>query len=150
MSEGGFTHDKTQTADAGRSPHPQLCADDGGLLCFFYRTTLDRAVDIERIRCPRREKKLPIILSKEEVKALLTAPKNLGHRAILAALYGSGRRVSEVTRLKVADLDRGRGVIWVRKCGRHRPPRGLAGIAKPVHPHSLRPRDPAVPGSRPG
>src|SRR5208337_2846682 len=83
-------------------------------LRFFYRTTMNRPVYIERIRFPRGEKKLPIILSKEEVKALLTAPKNLGHRAIPAALYGSGLRVSEVTRLKVADLDHGRGVIWVR------------------------------------
>jgi len=154
-------------------------------LRFFYRTTLNRAVDIERIRCPRREKKLPIILSKEEVKALLTAPKNLGHRAILAALYGSGLRVSEVARLKVADLDSGRGVIQVRggkgrkdrqvmladslrdvlvawwrrkrpadwlfpggKVGRPlttkavfwicRKAAKLAGLTKPVHPHSLR------------
>jgi integrase/recombinase XerD len=83
-------------------------------LRFFYRHTLHRKFDIDRIAMPRREKKLPVILSREEVKALLTAPKNLGHRAILAALYGSGLRVSEVTRLKVADLDRGRGVMWVR------------------------------------
>jgi site-specific recombinase XerD len=83
-------------------------------LRFFYRHTLRRNFDIDRIAMPRRERKLPMILSREEVKALLTAPKNLGHRAILAALYGSGLRVSEVTRLKVSDLDRGRGVIWVR------------------------------------
>jgi integrase/recombinase XerD len=83
-------------------------------LRFFYRHTLNRRVEIERIPLPRREKKLPIILSKEEVKALLTAPKNLGHRAILAVMYGAGLRVSEVTRLNVHDLDRGRGVIRVR------------------------------------
>ena len=154
-------------------------------LRFFYSHTLNRKVEIERIPLPRREKKLPIILSKEEVKALLTAPRNLGHRAILAAMYGTGLRVSEVTRLKVHDLDRGRGVIWVRG-GKGRKDRQvmlaeplrevlaaywrwkrpgewlfpgskagcplttkavfftcrkaakLAGIAKPVHPHSLR------------
>ena len=154
-------------------------------LRFFYRNTLHRKFDIDRIPMPRREKKLPVILSREEVKALLTAPKNLGHRAILAALYGSGLRVSEATRLKVADLDRGRGVIWVRggkgrkdrqvmladplldvlmaywrwkrpaewlfpggKAGRPLTTKAvfltckkaakMAGIAKPVHPHSLR------------
>ena len=63
---------------------------------------------------PRYEKKLPVILSKEEVKALLEAPKNLGHRAILTTLYGAGLRVSEVTNLKVEDLDGDRKVIWVR------------------------------------
>jgi integrase/recombinase XerD len=154
-------------------------------LRFFYRHTLNCQVEIGRIPLPRRDKKLPIILSKEEVKALLTAPKNLGHRAILAAMYGAGLRVSEATGLKVQDLDRGRGVIWVRG-GKGRKDRQvmlsdplrevliayyrwkrptewlfpgtkagcplttkavfctcrkaakLAGIAKPVHPHSLR------------
>jgi integrase/recombinase XerD len=154
-------------------------------LRFFYLRTLNRKVEIERIPLPRYEKKLPIILSKEEVKALLTAPKNLGHRAVLAAMYGTGLRVSEVTRLNVHDLDHGRGVIWVRggkgrkdrqvmlaeplhevltaycrwKCPSEwlfpggkagcplttkavfftcRKAAKLAGIAKPVHPHSLR------------
>jgi len=83
-------------------------------LRFFYRHTLHRKIDIERIPLPRYEKKLPVILTRDEVKALLEAPKNLGHRAILATMYGAGLRVSEATHLKVADLDRGRKVIWVR------------------------------------
>lgn len=154
-------------------------------LRFFYRYTLNRKIDIERIPLPRHEKKLPVILSKEEVKALLNAPKNLGHRAILATLYGAGLRVSELINLKVRDLDRDRKVIWVRGGKGHkdrqvmlsdtlrdvlaaywlwkRPTEWLfpsrkagcplargsvfgicrkaarrAGIAKPVHPHSLR------------
>ena len=57
-------------------------------LRFFYRTTLHSKIDIERIPLPRYESKLPVILSKEEVKAMLEAPKNLGHRAILATMYG--------------------------------------------------------------
>ncbi len=83
-------------------------------LRFFYRNTLNRKIEIDRIPLPRYEKKLPVILSKAEVKALLEAPKNLGHRAILTTLYGAGLRVSEVTKLKVSDLDRERRVIWVR------------------------------------
>src|ERR1700689_2576778 len=77
-------------------------------LRFFYRNTLNRKIDIDRIPLPRYEKKLPVILTKEEVKALLAAPKRLDQRAILATLYGAGLRVSEVTNLKVADLDRKR------------------------------------------
>jgi integrase/recombinase XerD len=154
-------------------------------LRFFYRITLNRKIEIDRIPLPRYEKKLPVILSKAEVKALLEEPKNLGHRAILATLYGAGLRVSEVTSLKVSDLDRERRVIWVRGGKGHkdrqvmlaeplrevlaaywrwkRPTDWLfpggkpdcplarhsvfdlcrkaaqrAGIAKPVHPHSLR------------
>jgi len=154
-------------------------------LRFLYRNTLNRKIEIDRIPLPRYEKKLPVILSKAEVKALLEAPKNLGHRAILATMYGAGLRVSEVTNLKVSDLDRERRVIWVRGGKGHkdrqvmlaeplrevlaaywrwkRPTNWLfpggkpdcpiarhsvfdlcrkaarqGGIAKPVHPHSLR------------
>lgn len=84
-------------------------------LRFFYRKTLNQPIDIERIPLPRYEKKLPVILSKEEVNALLTAPTNLGHRAIMATMYGAGLRVSEVTNLKVQDLDRARKVIRVAR-----------------------------------
>ena len=154
-------------------------------LRFFYRNTLNQKIEIDRIPLPRYEKKLPVILSKAEVKALLEAPKNLGHRAILATMYGAGLRVSEVTSLKVSDLDRERRVIWVRGGKGHkdrqvmlaeplrevlaaywrwkhptdwlfpgeksdcpittatifrtcRKAARLAGISKPVHPHSLR------------
>jgi integrase/recombinase XerD len=83
-------------------------------LRFFYTHTLHRKVTIERIPFPRRERKLPLILSRDEVKALLEAPHDLRHRAMLAILYGSGLRVSEVARLKVADIDSARNVLWVR------------------------------------
>ena len=69
-------------------------------LRFFYTHTLHRKVAIDRIPFPRRERKLPMILSRDEVKALLEAPSDLRHRAMLAILYGAGLRVSEVARLK--------------------------------------------------
>src|SRR5580700_3628569 len=50
-------------------------------LRFLYRNTLNRKIEIERIPLPRYEKKLPVILSKEEVKSILETPRNLGHRA---------------------------------------------------------------------
>ena len=83
-------------------------------LRFFYTHTLNHKIEIERIPFPRRERKLPLILSREEVQALLEAPGDLRHRAMLAILYGSGLRVSEVARLKVADIDSARNVLWVR------------------------------------
>ena len=83
-------------------------------LRFFYTHTLNHKIEIERIPFPRRERKLPLILSREEVQALLEAPRDLRHRAMLAILYGSGLRVSEVARLKVADIDSARNVLWVR------------------------------------
>ena len=83
-------------------------------LRFFYTHTLGRKIGIERIPFPRRERKLPLILSREEVKALLEAPRNLRQRTMLAVLYGSGLRVSEVTQLKAGDIDSARNVLWVR------------------------------------
>jgi integrase/recombinase XerD len=84
-------------------------------LRFFYTQTLSQKISIERIPFPRHEKKLPVILSREEVKALLEAPRNLRQRTLLAVLYGSGLRVSEVTQLKASDIDSARHVLWVRR-----------------------------------
>jgi len=84
-------------------------------LRFFYTHTLSQKIVIERIPFPRRERKLPIILSRQEVKALLEAPRTLRHRALLAVLYGCGVRVAEVTHLKVTDIDARRHVVWVRQ-----------------------------------
>ena len=84
-------------------------------LRFLYTHTLNRKIEIERIPFPRRERKLPLILSREEVKALLEAPGKLRDRAILAVLYGSGLRVAEATQLKPRDIDARRNVLWVRQ-----------------------------------
>ena len=83
-------------------------------LRFLYTQTLNRQVSIERIPFPRRERKLPIIMSREEVKALLEAPRNLRHRALLTTMYVAGPRVSEVARLKAGDIDSARHVLWIR------------------------------------
>ena len=83
-------------------------------LRFFYTHTLNQKVAIERIPFPRRERKLPLILNREEVKSLLQAPRNLRHRTMLAVLYASGLRVAEAARLKVSDIDSPRNVLWVR------------------------------------
>jgi integrase/recombinase XerD len=83
-------------------------------LRFFYTHTLHRKISMERIPFPRRERKLPLILSREEVKALLEAPGNLRHRTLLAILYGCGLRVSELIQLKVSDIDSARNVLRVR------------------------------------
>ena len=123
-------------------------------LRFFYGNTLNRKIDIDRIPLPRYEKKLPVILSKAEVKALLEAPKNLGHRAILATMYGAGLRVSEVTSLKVSDLDRERRVIWVRGGKGHKDRQVM--LAEPLREvlaaywRWKRPTDWLFPGERPG
>jgi integrase/recombinase XerD len=83
-------------------------------LRFFYTHTLSRQIAIEHIPLPRYQRKLPVILSRQEVKAVLEAPKNLGHRTMLATMYAAGPRVSELAHLKVGDIDSARNVIWIR------------------------------------
>ena len=83
-------------------------------LRFLYSNTLHRPVSVDRIPLPRYERKLPVILSPAEVKLLLETPKNLSHRAMLTTMYAAGPRISEVAKLKVADIDTSRNVIWIR------------------------------------
>lgn len=84
-------------------------------LRFFYHTTLGVAWMIEHIPYPRRQKKLPMVLSRADVAVLLTAPRNLKHRAMLTTLYAAGLRVSELCALQVPDIESQRMVIRVRQ-----------------------------------
>jgi len=84
-------------------------------LRFFYETTLGRPWMVDFIPYPKKPKTLPVILSRDEVKALLLAPRHLKHRAILATLYATGLRVSELCQLQGTDIDSQRMVINVRQ-----------------------------------
>ena len=63
----------------------------------------------------RGEKKLPVVLSREEVRRLLKAPKLLKHRVLLGLLYGCGLRCFEVRNVKLSDLDFDRHMLHVRQ-----------------------------------
>ena len=84
-------------------------------LRFFYEKTMGQHWMVDYIPYPRRQKKLPVILSRSEVSALLVAPVNLKHRTVLATLYATGLRVSELCQLQGADIDSQRMVIQVRQ-----------------------------------
>jgi len=84
-------------------------------LRFFYQQTLGRKWMIDFIPYPKRVKKLPLILSQEEVHALLKATTNLKHHTILATIYATGLRVSEAANLLISDIDSGRQMIAVRQ-----------------------------------
>jgi site-specific recombinase XerD len=84
-------------------------------LRFFFTITLDRpdlSRKLVRLAYPR---KLPSVLSAEEVARLLTATTCLKHRAALAVAYGAGLRVAEVATLKVGDIDSQRMLIRVER-----------------------------------
>jgi integrase/recombinase XerD len=84
-------------------------------LRFFYHQTLGRPGMIEFIPYPRRVKKLPLVPSQAEIRALLQAATNLKHHTILATIYATGLRVSEVSNLLVSDIDSDRQLIAVRQ-----------------------------------
>jgi site-specific recombinase XerD len=84
-------------------------------LKFFFEKTLQKQWNAFRIpRCKQR-RKLPGVLTREEVESILSATKNLKHRAILMTIYSAGLRIGEVTRLKVSDIDSGRMMIRVNE-----------------------------------
>jgi len=66
-----------------------------------------------RIKRPRRIKKLPVVLSKEEVKSMIETTRNLKHRTIFAVIYSAGFRISELINLLPSDIDSDRKQIRV-------------------------------------
>ena len=84
-------------------------------LRFFYARTLGRDFPVHYIPYPRKQKKLPIILSREEVGLLLAAVTNPKHHAILATIYELGLRVSEAAHLQVNDIDSQRMTVRIRQ-----------------------------------
>lgn len=83
-------------------------------LRFLSESVLGQPRLALRIPRPRKERKLPAVLSPKEVARMLAKTRNLKHRALLMLLYSAGLRVSEVVRLTPADLDMDRGLVRVR------------------------------------
>jgi site-specific recombinase XerD len=84
-------------------------------LKFFFGVTLDRPSALKKMSPVRKEQKLPRVLSVDQVARLLQAISNLKHRAALSIAYGAGLRASEVTHLKIADIDSERMIIRVHQ-----------------------------------
>ena len=82
---------------------------------FLYRHTLQREDLALSIPSRRRPKRLPSILSAEEVERLLAATRNDKYRLCFMAMYSAGLRVSEAVRLRDADIDEDRGAIVVHQ-----------------------------------
>ena len=84
-------------------------------LRFFFKVTLGRPDLVERTAFVREPRKLPVVLSPEEVARLLDAAPALKYKAALSVAYGAGLRVSEVVALKVGDIDSKRMVIRIEQ-----------------------------------
>jgi integrase/recombinase XerD len=72
---------------------------------FFFAQTLKRPYLRQDFPYPKLPRRLPVVLSQEEVGRLIDSANNLAHRAMLMTLYSTGLHRSEVARLKVSDID---------------------------------------------
>lgn len=81
---------------------------------FYYEKVLGRATEYYNIERPRQDRKLPDVLSKDEVGDMLKATKNLKHKTIIALIYSCGLRRNESINMKISDIDSKRMLIKIR------------------------------------
>jgi integrase/recombinase XerD len=82
---------------------------------LFFSTIRETKIELDKIHRPKREKILPNVLSKEEVKLILNAHSNLKHKTMLSLIYACGLRRSELLHLKPPDIESKRGVVVIRQ-----------------------------------
>lgn len=81
---------------------------------FYYEKVLGGQTSTYYLQRPKKEKKLPSVLSEEDVTIILKQIKNLKHKCIIYLIYSAGLRLSEVINLKVSDIDSKRKTITIR------------------------------------
>ncbi len=86
-----------------------LCA-----IKFFYQYTLKQDWPVLGIIRPEKEKKIPVVLSQEEVRAIINGVRKPHHRVCLSTIYGSGLRISEGVGLQVREIDSARRQLHIR------------------------------------
>jgi len=122
----GFLGRSPDTASAEDLRRYQLYLVDHGIssislnatltgLKFLFETTLDRPELLKKMHPVHEPRKLPVVLSREEVARLLAAVDNLKHQTALAVAYGAGLRASEVVSLKVNDIDSQRMTLRIEQ-----------------------------------
>ena len=86
-------------------------------LRHLYRDTLKRPdwVSVSEIPRPKRERRLPVVLSRDEVQRLFAVVTNLKQKALFMVAYDAGLRISEILNLRLDDLDSRRMVIRIRQ-----------------------------------
>jgi len=85
-----------------------------GALKLFYKEIYKRTIPFEYLKVNRSERKLPPVLSQQEVVRLISSIKNLKHKAMIALIYGSGIRIGELINLRTKDIDSDRMQVHIR------------------------------------
>lgn len=104
-------------------------------LHFLFDVTLDNPSVLRQMSTIYEPRKIPVVLSQQEIKQLLDAAVSLKYKAALSIAYGAGLRASEVTHLKVSDIDSQRMFIHIEK---GKGDRDRQAMLSPVLLHLLR------------
>ncbi len=81
---------------------------------FYYEKVLGREKQYYKVERPKKESKLPDVLSKEEIASMIRVTKNLKHKSLIVLIYSCGLRRSEAINLKLTDIDSQRMLIKIR------------------------------------
>jgi site-specific recombinase XerD len=119
--------------------------------CYRLLGMDEKAIHLPQIK---RERKLPVVLNREECRSMFKSPELLKHRVLLSLMYSAGLRAREASRLKIADIDSGRMMIHIRQ-GKYNKDRYvplspliLAGLRK--YYYACQPVDYLFNGNEPG
>lgn len=82
---------------------------------IFFREILKSKLEVTDLKRPRKEKLLPNVLSKEEIKQIISGIKNIKHKTMLSLTYGCGLRRSELINLIPSDVQSKRGILLIRQ-----------------------------------
>ena len=82
---------------------------------LYYKELLNTEINIQYLIPSRKEKKLPIVLSKNELKRIVNAIENVKHRCIISLIYSAGLRISELVNLEITDIDSERMFISIKR-----------------------------------
>ena len=85
---------------------------------ILQQDILGRKWEAVKVKRPRRERKLPVVLSMSEARALINAPNNQKHQILLTLMYATGIRRNELLNITLKDIDRHRGVIIIAGKGK--------------------------------
>lgn len=82
---------------------------------LYFKTIQEKKIDVEKVHRPKREKILPNVLSKEEIKLILNAHSNIKHRMMLSLIYSCGLRCGELLTLQPVHIDSKRNIVLLKK-----------------------------------
>ena len=102
-------------AEINRGMSRSYCVIQRNAMRHLFEQTLGRSEQFDSIPRPKRERRLPVVLSREEIQRLFSVVENIKHKALLMVAYDAGLRLSEIRNLEIGDIDSQRNVIRVRQ-----------------------------------